>query len=278
MQDGYDLYLHGFIVTATGNWCVVQQGMSDARGAARRYHWLSENLRSFLDSPHSAIDGRNQGTIVNLADVRAARSRSAGLELVQRGPDPIIATLRRYRDRGNTALDLFPSPHPIRSRKPDNRICDGGSPRGSRIGCDIAPAARHARSSRRPRSKGFCRAATHRRGWAHARLPHWLLSPKSFTAHLADSQTQHAFLSHMVVRTAIRFPCRCAYMTKRSACSERPWSTRSWATMRRSRRSGRLDTQARVLERMTTGPQFDALVSDERARSQEFGGRSVLSS
>src|ERR1700716_3111025 len=98
VQDGFDLYLHSFIVTADGKWCVVQQGMNDARSEARRYHWLSENLESFLDSPHSAIEGRNQGTIVNLADVRAARSRCAGLELVQGGPGLAIAVLRRLRD------------------------------------------------------------------------------------------------------------------------------------------------------------------------------------
>jgi hypothetical protein len=98
VQDGFDLYLHSFIVTADGKWCVVQQGMSDARSEARRYHWLSESLESFLDSPHSAIEGRNQGTIVNLADVRAARSRCAGLELVHGGPDLPIAVLKRLRD------------------------------------------------------------------------------------------------------------------------------------------------------------------------------------
>src|SRR5215470_7742643 len=97
VQDGFNLYLHSFIVTADGNWCVVQQGMSDARSEARRYHWLSENLESFLDSPHSAIEGRNQGTIVNLADVRASRNRCAGLELVQRGPSLPIAVLKRLR-------------------------------------------------------------------------------------------------------------------------------------------------------------------------------------
>jgi hypothetical protein len=98
VQDGFDLYLHGFIVTDAGKWCVVQQGMSDARGEARRYHWLSESLPSFLDSPHTAIDGRNQGVIVNLADARAARSRDAGLELVHAGPDRTINELRRLRD------------------------------------------------------------------------------------------------------------------------------------------------------------------------------------
>jgi hypothetical protein len=87
VQDGFDLYLHGFVVTSEGRWCVVQQGMSDARGEARRYHWLSENLDSFVDSPHAAIEGRNQGKIINLADVRAEPSRRAGLELVHAGPD-----------------------------------------------------------------------------------------------------------------------------------------------------------------------------------------------
>jgi hypothetical protein len=72
LQDGFDLYLHAFIATPTGRWCVVQQGMNTDRREARRYHWLSEHLDSFLDSPHSAIDGRHQGVIVNLADARAA--------------------------------------------------------------------------------------------------------------------------------------------------------------------------------------------------------------
>ena len=110
VQDGFDLYLHSFIVTTDGKWCVVQQGMSDARSQARRYHWLSEDLESFLDSPHSAIEGPNQGIIVNLADSRAAPSRSAGLELVNRGPDLPIGVLKRLKDRycAPGSLSLFP--------------------------------------------------------------------------------------------------------------------------------------------------------------------------
>src|SRR3954469_17297847 len=57
VQDGFDLYLHGFIVTDDGAWTVVQQGMNDASSTARRYHWLSEGLESFVDAPHSAIEG-----------------------------------------------------------------------------------------------------------------------------------------------------------------------------------------------------------------------------
>ncbi|NYF22647.1 hypothetical protein HDC36_004124 [Xanthomonas sp. JAI131] len=90
VQDGFDLYLHGFIVSDDGQWVVVQQGMNGASKQARRYHWLSEGLNSFVDAPHAAIDGPGQGRIVNLADHRAAASRAAQVELLQAlGPDRI---------------------------------------------------------------------------------------------------------------------------------------------------------------------------------------------
>lgn len=72
VQDGYDLYLHAFFATRDGQWCVVQQGMNDELGEARRYHWQSEGLAGFFESPHAAIEGCNVGAIVNLADVRAS--------------------------------------------------------------------------------------------------------------------------------------------------------------------------------------------------------------
>src|SRR3982751_5547249 len=75
VQDGFQLYLHGFIVTDDGQWVVVQQGMNGERRQARRYHWLSEGLQSFVDEPHAAIEGPRQGEIVNLTDHRAAPSR-----------------------------------------------------------------------------------------------------------------------------------------------------------------------------------------------------------
>src|SRR6476661_8646627 len=90
VQDGFDLYLHGFIVTDDGRWVVVQQGMNGDRRQARRYHWLSEGLRSFVDAPHAAIDGADQGVILNLTDRRAQASRQRQLDLLdQIGPDGI---------------------------------------------------------------------------------------------------------------------------------------------------------------------------------------------
>ena len=82
IQDGFDLYLHGFFVTADGNWTVVQQGMNEDQRQARRYHWHSAGLADFVDEPHAAIEGKSQGEIVNLTDHRAAPSRAAQLDLL----------------------------------------------------------------------------------------------------------------------------------------------------------------------------------------------------
>ena len=82
VQDGFDLYLHGFFVTDDGHWTVVQQGMNGDKRQARRYHWHSGDVADFVDAPHSAIDGQMQGEIINLTDKRAAESRAAQLDLL----------------------------------------------------------------------------------------------------------------------------------------------------------------------------------------------------
>ena len=90
VQDGFDLYLHGFIVGDDGRWVVVQQGMNGDARQARRYHWLSEGLKSFVEAPHSAIDGEGQGVIVNLTDARADASRRRQIDLLSDlGPDGV---------------------------------------------------------------------------------------------------------------------------------------------------------------------------------------------
>src|SRR5271156_3225927 len=82
VQDGFQLYLHGFIVTGDGRWVVVQQGMNGELKQARRYHWLSEGLNSFVDEPHATIEGPGEGEIINLPDHRADESRRVQLELL----------------------------------------------------------------------------------------------------------------------------------------------------------------------------------------------------
>ncbi|PBB85584.1 MULTISPECIES: DUF763 domain-containing protein [unclassified Mesorhizobium] len=94
VQDGFDLYLHGFIVTDDGRWVVVQQGMNGDARQARRYHWLSEGLTSFVDQPHAAIEGERQGEIVNLTDHRAEKARSGQIALLKTmSPEKILAEL-----------------------------------------------------------------------------------------------------------------------------------------------------------------------------------------
>lgn len=95
VQDGFALYLHGFVVTDEGKWVVVQQGMNTGTRQARRYHWLSEGVKDFVDEPHAAIDGPNQGTVINLTDRRAADARRTQLELVEAGPDVVLRELRQ---------------------------------------------------------------------------------------------------------------------------------------------------------------------------------------
>lgn len=95
VQDGFDLYLHGFFVAKSGAWTVVQQGMNQGTRRARRYHWLSSDVTSFVDEPHAAIEGRPEGDILNLTDHRASSSRDAQVALVREGPDAIVAHLRR---------------------------------------------------------------------------------------------------------------------------------------------------------------------------------------
>src|SRR5262245_14761200 len=90
VQDGFDLYLHGFIVTDDAKWVVVQQGMNGDRRQARRYHWFSECAGDFVNEPHAAIEGASGGKIINLTDRRAANSRGAQLDLLKSlGPDGI---------------------------------------------------------------------------------------------------------------------------------------------------------------------------------------------
>jgi hypothetical protein len=112
VQDGFDLYLHGFIVSDDGKWVVVQQGMNAERRQARRYHWLSEELTSFVDEPHSAIHGPRQGEIINLTDRRAVASRQAQLTLLgSLAPDEITRKLAALKDDGRRRHRRLPSCH-----------------------------------------------------------------------------------------------------------------------------------------------------------------------
>jgi hypothetical protein len=94
VQDGFQLYLHNFVVTTGGEWTIVQQGMNEASGMARRYHWHSKQFKSYFDSPHAGVTGENQGLILNLAHRDAAATRNSIVALTAESPDKILPEIR----------------------------------------------------------------------------------------------------------------------------------------------------------------------------------------
>lgn len=87
IADGFQIYLHSFVVSDSGEWAVVQQGLNGERGLARRYHWHSASVRDFTSEPHTAIVGENEGTIMNLVDREAAPAQDALLAIVRERPE-----------------------------------------------------------------------------------------------------------------------------------------------------------------------------------------------
>jgi len=93
LQDGFNLYLHSFVLSDSGKWSVIQQGMHKSNGKARRYHWHSADVKSFTNEPHSAICGINEGKIINLVDKQAAPTQEAMMEISKENPDKILKGL-----------------------------------------------------------------------------------------------------------------------------------------------------------------------------------------
>ena len=106
IQDGFQLYLHSFILSQTGEWAVVQQGMNTNEKLARRYHWHSPSIRSFIEEPHTSIYGQNQGRILNLTDKAAAPTRTGILELTCENPGKIMREISKL---------VMPDHHDVRA-------------------------------------------------------------------------------------------------------------------------------------------------------------------
>src|SRR5438477_11054714 len=87
VQDGYQLYHHSFVFTAQGQWCIVQQGMSDETSMARRYHWLSDNVTSYVNEPHAAVCCDATGETLNLVAAESAEVRCASAMLASQKPE-----------------------------------------------------------------------------------------------------------------------------------------------------------------------------------------------
>src|SRR2546423_1424640 len=110
IADGFQIYLHSFILSDAGDWAVVQQGMNEATGLARRYHWHSASVRDFTCEPHTGIVGESEGTILNLVDRRAKPAQDALLAIAAEHPDK---TLREFRSLA------MPKHHDVRAENVD---------------------------------------------------------------------------------------------------------------------------------------------------------------
>ncbi|WP_256009630.1 DUF763 domain-containing protein [Desertivirga xinjiangensis] len=110
VQDGFQLYMHSFIVTEDGQWTVVQQGMSPGSSTARRYHWHSSSLKSFVEEPHTAICGINQGNILNMVAREASASRNSVMEMTNESPKIMLAEAQKL---------IMPAHHDVRAKDVD---------------------------------------------------------------------------------------------------------------------------------------------------------------
>src|SRR5690348_13228148 len=108
--DGFQIYLHTFAVTAAADWAVVQQGLNDRTGLARRYHWHSASVRDFTREPHTGIVGSNEGRILNLVDRRAGPAQAALLAIAQTSPEQTLSTVKNL---------VMPAHHDVRAENID---------------------------------------------------------------------------------------------------------------------------------------------------------------
>jgi uncharacterized protein len=263
VQDGFDLYLHGFFVTDDGKWTVVQQGMNGDKKQARRYHWHSENLKSFVDQPHSAIDGPAQGEIVNLTDKRAETSRLRQLDLLaDLGPDRIVCELSALT--GETPAQpllphlIMPAHHDVRSSDVFTRRLHGTLAAAAERGPVDFPdlLLMPGVGARTVRSLAMVAEVVHG-------APYRFHDPARFSlAHGGKDRHPYPVPTKVYDETI-----RVMKSAVRNAKLGRDEEIQALK---------RLDHQARQLEGTVEGPSFEAFVAKERAASPALNGRSVF--
>ena len=270
IQDGFDLYLHGFIVSADGHWTVVQQGMNGDRRQARRYHWLSEGLKDFIDAPHTAIEGKGQGEIINLTDRRAQASRNGQLDLLSElGPDHIAREFAKLAGKQDIASPVSPQlpqlPHLVMPSHHDVRAEDVIV---RRLHANLAAAAENG--------------------------------PKDYADLLLTSRVGArtvqalALVAEVLHGTPCRFTDPARYSIAHGGKDRHPFpvpirvydetirvlkSAVEKAKLGREEELSalkRLDDQSRKLEKSAHGPAFDTLIAREFEQSSDLGGRSVF--
>jgi hypothetical protein len=267
VQDGFDLYLHSFIVTDDGRWTVIQQGMNGDLRQARRYHWLSEGLESFLDDPHAAIDGETGGSILNLADRRAASSRNAQLDLLRTtSPDRIAAEALALESRAEAKpvdqmtlphLSL-PAHHEVRASDVIARRLQGAIAAAAERGpADFADVlATPGVGARTVRALALVAEVIHG-------APCRFSDPARFSfAH--GGKDRHPFPVPTRVYDETINVLKAAVTNATLGNDERLEALT------------RLDREARRLEAIVEGPAIDHVLREEQSKSHAYGGRSTF--
>ena len=266
VQDGFDLYLHGFIVTDDGKWVVVQQGMNGESRLARRYHWLSEGLKNFVEAPHTAIDGENQGEIVNLTDRRAEASRERQLDLLRElGPDGIVREMAAVEGKAERPSAqpflphlVMPAHHDVRPKDVMLRRLHGALAAAADCGPKdfadllLVPGV----GARTVQSLAMVAEIVHG-------APCRFADPARFSlAH--GGKDRHPY------PVALKAYDKTIEVLKSAVARAKLGNEDRLETLRR------LDEQARRLERRVAGPSLGEFVAEEMRRSHEYGGRSVF--
>jgi hypothetical protein len=263
VQDGFDLYLHGFIVADDGKWVVVQQGMNGQTRYARRYHWLSEGLQDFVDAPHAAIEGEACGEIVNLTDRRAKKSRMRQLDLLRDlGPGGVareVAALEKRPEPAQMLLPhlVMPAHHEVGREDVVLRRLHGAlaaaADSGPKDFADLllVPGV----GARTVRALALVAEVVHG-------APCRFSDPARFSlAH--GGKDRHPFPVATKVYDETIGVLKGAVAKAKLGDDDRLEALR------------RLDAQARRLER-AGGETFDTILEEERRRSPDYGGRSVF--
>jgi hypothetical protein len=263
VQDGFDLYLHGFFVTDDGKWTVVQQGMNGDKKQARRYHWHSENLKSFVEEPHTAIDGPVQGLVVNLTDRRAEPSRLAQIDLLSDlGPDRIVSELAALSGKAPTQGVLphliMPAHHDVRSSDVFSRRLHGTLAAAAERGPVDFPELllTPGVGARTVRSLAMVAEVVHG-------APYRFQDPARFSlAH--GGKDRHPYPVPIKVYDETIRVLKSAVSNAKLGRDEEMQALK------------RLDDQARLLERTVKGPSLETFIATERAASPMLDGRSVF--
>jgi uncharacterized protein len=263
VQDGFDLYLHGFIVAADGKWTVVQQGMNEDKRQARRYHWHSAAVSDFVDQPHSAIDGPAQGEIINLTDHRAFRAREAQLTLLNElGPDRLVSEFEKLgrvpSPQGELPHLTMPAHHDVRPKDVFARRLHGTLAAAAEQGpvdfseLLLTPGV----GARTVRSLAMVAEVVHG-------TPYRFADPARFSlAH--GGKDRHPYPVPLKVYDETIRVMKSAVQKAKIGQDEEIGAIR------------RLDQQARRLEKIVTGPSFEAFATGERLASPDLDGRSVF--